>query len=247
MDTNVITVNTYEDRESVAMKFSKYDFVAMPVVDNEERLVGIVTFDDVMDVIEEETTEDFEKMAGMKHSEDSYFKTSVFTHTKHRIFWLIFLMLSSTITGIIIMHFEQQITLMPLLVSFVPMLMGTGGNCGSQSSTLIIRGISVGEIHLSDFLKVIFKEFRVALLCSVILSIINGLRIYLMYQNLKLAVVVSVTLIATIIVAKFIGCTLPMLAKRLKIDPTNVSAPLISTCVDASSMLIYFTIARAML
>lgn len=247
MDTNVITVNTYEDRESVAIKFAKYDFVAMPVVDNEERLVGIVTFDDVMDVIEEETTEDFEKMAGMGHSDESYFKTSVFTHTKNRIFWLLFLMLSSTITGIIIMHFDNNIALMPLLVSFMPMLMGTGGNCGSQSSTLVIRGLFTNEIQLKDFFKVIFKEFRVALLCSGILSIVNGVRIYIMYKDIQLAIVVSLTLIATIIVAKLIGCILPMLAKRLNIDPTNISAPLISTCIDASSMLIYFSIATNIL
>lgn len=247
MDTNIISVNTYEHRESVAKKLSKYDFMAMPVVDNEERLVGIVTFDDVMDVLEEEATEDIEKMAGISHNDESYFKTSVFKHVKNRMFWLMFLMLSSTITGLITDSFELQIATIPLLVSFMPTLMGTGGNCGSQSSTMIIRGLSVDEIHLKDFFKVIFKEFRIALVCSIILAVVNGLRIYLMYKNLQIAIVVSVSLIATVIVSKLIGCSLPMLAKRLKIDPTIMATPIISTCVDASSMFIYFSIATKML
>lgn len=247
MDTNIISVNTYEHRESVAKKLSKYDFMAMPVVDNEERLVGIVTFDDVMDVLEEEATEDIEKMAGISHNDESYFKTSVFKHVKNRMFWLMFLMLSSTITGLITDSFELQIATIPLLVSFMPTLMGTGGNCGSQSSTMIIRGLSVDEIQLKDFFKVIFKEFRIALVCSIILAVVNGLRIYLMYKNLQIAIVVSVSLIATVIVSKLIGCSLPMLAKRLKIDPTIMATPIISTCVDASSMFIYFSIATKML
>ncbi len=247
MDTNIISVNTYEHRESVAKKLSKYDFVAMPVVDNEERLVGIVTFDDVMDVLQEEATEDIEKMAGISHNDESYFKTSVFKHVKNRMFWLMFLMLSSTITGLITDSFELQIATIPLLVSFMPTLMGTGGNCGSQSSTMIIRGLSVDEIQLKDFFKVIFKEFRIALVCSIILAVVNGLRIYLMYKDLQIAIVVSVSLIATVIVSKLIGCSLPMLAKRLKIDPTIMATPIISTCVDASSMFIYFSIATKML
>ena len=247
MDTNIISVNTYEHRESVAKKLSKYDFVAMPVVDNEERLVGIVTFDDVMDVLQEEATEDIEKMAGISHNDESYFKTSVFKHVKNRMFWLMFLMLSSTITGLITDSFELQIATIPLLVSFMPTLMGTGGNCGSQSSTMIIRGLSVDEIQLKDFFKVIFKEFRIALVCSIILAVVNGLRIYLMYKDLQIAIVVSVSLIATVIVSKLIGCSLPMLAKRLKIDPTIMATPIISTCVDASSMFIYFSIATTML
>ena len=247
MDTNIISVNTYEHRESVAKKLSKYDFMAMPVVDNEERLVGIVTFDDVMDVLQEEATEDIEKMAGISHNDESYFKTSVFKHVKNRMFWLMFLMLSSTITGLITDSFELQIATIPLLVSFMPTLMGTGGNCGSQSSTMIIRGLSVDEIQLKDFFKVIFKEFRIALVCSIILAVVNGLRIYLMYKDLQIAIVVSVSLIATVIVSKLIGCSLPMLAKRLKIDPTIMATPIISTCVDASSMFIYFSIATKML
>lgn len=247
MDTNIISVNTYEHRESVAKKLSKYDFVAMPVVDNEERLVGIVTFDDVMDVLQEEATEDIEKMAGISHNDEAYFKTSVFKHVKNRMFWLMFLMLSSTITGLITDSFELQIATIPLLVSFMPTLMGTGGNCGSQSSTMIIRGLSVDEIQLKDFFKVIFKEFRIALVCSIILAVVNGLRIYLMYKDLQIAIVVSVSLIATVIVSKLIGCSLPMLAKRLKIDPTIMATPIISTCVDASSMFIYFSIATKML
>lgn len=247
MDTNIISVNTYEHRESVAKKLSKYDFMAMPVVDNEERLVGIVTFDDVMDVFEEEATEDIEKMAGISHNDESYFKTSVFKHVKNRMFWLMFLMLSSTITGLITDNFQLQIATIPLLVSFMPTLMGTGGNCGSQSSTLIIRGLSVDEIQLKDFFRVVFKEFKIALVCSIILAIVNGLRIYLMYKDIQIALVVSLSLIATVIVSKLIGCSLPMLAKRLKIDPTIMATPIISTCVDASSMFIYFSIATKML
>ena len=163
------------------------------------------------------------------------------------MFWLMFLMLSSTITGLITDSFELQIATIPLLVSFMPTLMGTGGNCGSQSSTMIIRGLSVDEIQLKDFFKVIFKEFRIALVCSIILAVVNGLRIYLMYKDLQIAIVVSVSLIATVIVSKLIGCSLPMLAKRLKIDPTIMATPIISTCVDASSMFIYFSIATKML
>ncbi|MCD7800036.1 MAG: magnesium transporter [Ruminococcus sp.] len=247
MDTNIISVNTYEHRESVAKKLSKYDFMAIPVVDNEERLVGIITFDDVMDVFEEEATEDIEKMAGISHNDESYFKTSVFKHVNNRMFWLMFLMLSSTITGLIIDNFQLQIATIPLLVSFMPTLMGTGGNCGSQSSALIIRGLSVDEIQLKDFFKVIFKEFRIALVCSIILAVVNGVRIYLMYKDIQIAIVVSLALIFTVIISKIIGCSLPMLAKRLKIDPTIMATPIISTCVDASSMFIYFTLATKML
>jgi len=247
MDTNIIAVNTYEHRESVAKKISKYDFMAMPVVDNEERLVGIVTFDDVMDVIQEEATEDIEKMAGIAHTDEPYFKTSVFKHVKNRMFWLMFLMLSSTITGLITDRFQAQISTIPLLVSFMPTLMGTGGNCGSQSSALIIRGMSVDEIQLKDFFRVLFKEFRIALVCSIILAVVNGIRIYLMYKQLQIAIVVSLALIATIVLSKVIGCSLPMLAKRFKIDPTIMATPIISTCVDASSMFIYFTIATRIL
>lgn len=243
MDTNVITVTTLDDKEEVAKKFDKYDFLALPVVDKEERLVGIITVDDAMDVLQEETTEDFEKMAAITPSEDSYFKTSVFNHAKNRILWLLLLMLSATITGAILTHYEEAFAAVPILVSFIPMIMGTGGNCGSQSSTLIIRGMATDEIKLKDFLRAIWKEIRVALLVGVALAIVNGIRIMIQYQDLKLSIVLGLTLIGTVCLAKMLGCLLPMLAKRLKLDPAIMAAPLITTIVDTCSILIYFKIA----
>jgi len=243
MDTNVIYVNTHEDQEVVARKFSKYDFLAMPVVDNEERMVGIITVDDVMDVIAEENEEDFSKMAAMSPIDDSYFKTSVFTHAKKRIGWLIFLMLSATITGTLLTRYEEAFQALPLLVSFIPMLMSTGGNCGSQSSTTIIRGIATGEIQFSDFFKAAFKEFRISLIVSVILSLINGLRILIMYKDFQIALVITLSIMGTVIIAKFIGCALPLIAKKIKLDPAIMAAPLISTILDTCSMLIYFQLA----
>lgn len=243
MDTNVIFVNTHEDQEVVARKFSKYDFLAMPVVDNEERMVGIITIDDVMDVIAEENEEDFSKMAAMAPMDDSYFKTSVFTHSKKRIGWLLFLMLSAAITGTLLTKYEEAFQAMPLLVSFIPMLMSTGGNCGSQSSTTIIRGLTTGEIQFKDFFKVAFKEFRISLVVSVILALTNGIRIWVTYSNFSLALVITLSIIGTVIIAKFIGCALPLLAKKIGLDPTIMAAPLISTILDTCSMLIYFQIA----
>ncbi|MGN0624178.1 MAG: magnesium transporter [Oscillospiraceae bacterium] len=252
MSTNVITVDTLEDKELVAAQFAKYDFLALPVVDKEFRIVGIVTFDDAMDVMQEENTEDFSRMAAMAPSEDSYFKTSVFSHAKNRIMWLLVLMLSATITGSIITRYEAAFAAVPLLVSFIPMLTGTGGNCGSQTSTMIIRGMSLGEIRLKDFLKVVFKEFRIALLVSVILAVVNGIRIYVTYayitpgmidDPLKLAVTVSLAIISTVIMSKLIGCMLPMAAKKLRLDPALMAAPLISTIVDTCTTLVFFNIA----
>lgn len=243
METNVITVNTLDDKEEVAKKFDKYDFIALPVVDKEERLVGIITVDDAMDVLQEENTEDFEIMAAITPSEDSYFKTSVFSHAKNRILWLLLLMLSAAITGGILTHYEEAFAAVPILVSFIPMIMGTGGNCGSQSSTLIIRGMAMDEIKLRDFFKAIWKEIRVALLVGLALAIVNGIRIMIQYQDLKLAIVLGLTLIGTVSLAKTLGCVLPMLAKRLKLDPAIMAAPLITTIVDTCSILIYFKIA----
>ncbi len=251
MDTNVISVDTLEDREIVAKQFSKYDFLALPVVDKENRLVGIITFDDVMDVIEDETTEDFSKMAAVAPAEDEYFKTSVFTHAKNRIMWLLILMLSATLTGTIITKYEAAFAAVPLLVSFIPMLTGTGGNCGSQTSTMVIRGMSVGEIHLRDFFKVVFKEFRIALIVSSILALVNGIRIYITYtyfvesssDPLKMAICVSGAIICTVIMSKLIGCMLPMLAKRVKLDPAIMAAPLITTIVDTATTFVFFNIA----
>lgn len=243
MDSNVIFVYTHEDREDVAKKFSKYDFLAMPVVDNEERMVGIITFDDVLDVIAEENEEDFSKMAAMQPIEDSYFKTSVFTHAKKRIGWLLVLMLSATITGSLLTKYEEAFQAIPILVSFIPMLMSTGGNCGSQSSTTVIRGLATGEIQFKDFFKAVFKEFRISLIVSIILAVTNGLRIFIFYKNFQLSIVITLSIIGTVIIAEFIGCALPLIAKKVKLDPAIMATPLISTIVDTCSMLIYFQFA----
>ena len=243
MKHHVIWAYTHEDREEVAKMFSKYDFLAIPVVDTEQCLVGIVTFDDAMDVIEEETTEDITKMAAINPSDESYFETSVLDHAKNRIVWLLVLMLSATLTGTIITKYEHTFETIPLLVAFIPMLMDTGGNCGSQSSTLIIRGIALDEIKFKDIFRVIFKEFRISLLVSVTLAVINGIRIYLMYNNLVLAIVIGYSLICTVVIAKVIGCMLPLIAKKFKLDPAIMAAPLITTIVDTCSIFIYFKIA----
>ena len=247
METNVVTVNTLKDKEEVTKLFDKYDLVALPVVDKENRLVGIVTIDDAIDVLQEETTEDFELMAAITPTEESYFKTSVFKHARNRILWLLLLMVSSMITGGILTHYEEAFAAVPLLVSFIPMIMGTGGNCGSQSSTLIIRGMAVDEIEPKDFFRAIWNEFRVALLAGTALAIVNGIRIMIQYGNLKIAIVLGLTLIGTACLAKMLGCALPMLAKKLKIDPAIMAAPIISTILDSCSILIYFNIAVAIL
>ena len=249
LEENVISVLTTEDKETVAKMFDKYNFMAMPVVDKEDRLVGIVTIDDAIDVMQDENTEDFEKMAAMTPTEDTYFKTSVFTHAKNRIIWLLFLMLSSTFTGLLLEKFQSAIAAVPLLVAFIPTIMDTGGNCGSQSSTLIIRGLALDEIKLSDIFKAIWKELRVALMLGFTLAVVTALRILIQYngfqneQTIKIAFVVGVTLVATAIIAETMGCILPMLAKRLKLDPAIMASPLITTIVDLCSMLVFFTIA----
>jgi magnesium transporter len=244
METNLISVDTHEDKEVVAQMFRKYDFLAMPVVDKDMRLVGMVTFDDVMDVIQEENTEDVTKMAAIAPNEDEYFRTGVFRHALSRIGWLLFLMISATITQIIINNYENAFEALPILVSFMPMLMDTGGNCGSQSSTMIIRGIALDEIHFSDFFKVVFKEFRISIIVSAVLALVNGVRIYLMYErNLMLSVTISISIVATVIISKLIGAALPMLAKKCHLDPALMAAPLISTIVDCCSIFIYFNIA----
>ncbi len=246
METNVISVNTHDDREYVARTMSKYDFAAIPVVDNENRIVGIVTFDDAMDVLQEENTEDFAKMAAVVPAEDSYFKTSVWSHAKSRIPWLLILMLSATLTGMISASFEPQIAVIPMLVSFMPMVMGTGGNCGSQSSTLIIRGMAIDEIRLRDFFKVVFKEFRIALICAAVLSVVNSLRVLITYKDPALALVIGLSLIGTVVIAKLVGAMLPMGAKALRL-PAIMANPLITTVVDSCSLLIYFTVATNIL
>lgn len=247
METNIISVITTEDQEEVAKTFDKYDLYALPVVDNENRLVGIVTVDDAINVIQDETSEDFEKMAAITPNENGYFQTSVFKHAKNRILWLLILMLSATITGSIITNYEEAFQAVPILVAFIPMIMGTGGNCGAQSSTLIIRGLATDEIELKDVLKVLWKEIRVAVLVGILLAIVNAIRIYFQYENLKIATTVGLTLIVTAILAKMLGCLLPILAKKFKLDPAIMASPLITTLVDTFSILVYFQIATVVI
>ena len=243
MDTNLISVQTSVDQEEVAHLFKAYDLVTMPVVDKENRLVGMITIDDVVDIIEQENTEDFQKMAAMAPNEEPYLKTPVLSLAKHRIIWLLVLMFSATLTGSIITRYENAFQAVPLLVSFIPMLMDTGGNCGSQSSTLIIRGIALNEIRFKKIFKVMFKEFRIALVVGVILAIANGLRIYVMYQDLNIAFVIALSLIVTVILSKLIGCILPLVANQIGLDPAIMASPLITTIVDTCSILVYFNIA----
>ncbi len=248
METDVITVTTLDDKESVAQTMMKYDFLAMPVVDQEYRLVGIITVDDVMDVIEEEATEDMEKMAAIAPSDHPYLKTSVFSLAKNRIVWLLFLMISAMFTGSILEHYEAAFVAFPLLVTCMPMLTGTAGNAGSQASTLIIRGMSVGDIQLRDWLRVAFKEFRVAILCGLALCIVNTARLLITYPGqTTITIVVSLSLFLIIIIAKCIGSLLPMLAKLIHVDPAIMASPVISTIMDSVSMLLYFNIARVLL
>ncbi len=247
METNIISVNTLEDKEEVAKKFDKYDLYALPVVDKENRLVGIVTVDDAINVLQDEAEEDFEKMAAMAPTEESYFGTSVFKHAKNRIVWLLVLMLSSAITGTIITNYENAFAAVPLLVAFIPMLMDTGGNCGSQSSTLIIRGLATDELEVKDVFKILWKEVRIAIIVGATLSVINGLRIFAQYKNLQLACTVGLSITVTVILSKSIGCLLPLLAKKLKLDPAIMAAPLITTIVDILSVLVYFNIATVIM
>ena len=247
MEDNVITVTTNEDKEEVAKMFDKYDFLALPVVDNENRLVGIVTVDDAMDVMSEENEEDFEIMAAMTPSEDDYLKESVITQYKNRIVWLLVLMLSSIITGKIITNYEVTFSAIPLLVSFIPMLMDTGGNCGSQASTMVIRALATDEIEPKDVFKVWWKEARIGIMCGVTLGLVNGCRIFIQYHDLGIAIVIACTLCLTAVLAKSLGCFLPLLAKAIHLDPAYMASPLITTITDACSLAIYFNIALRVL
>lgn len=248
METHIISVDTHEDKEVVGNMFRKYDFLALPVVDQDNRLVGIVTFDDAMDVIQEENTEDFSKMAAIAPMEDSYFRTGVIKHARNRIVWLLILMISATVTQIITSNYDEAFKSFPVLVAFMPMIMDTGGNCGSQSSMLIIRGIALDEIHFSDFFRVVFKEFRISIMVSSVLAIVNGIRVYLMYeQKFLLSLTVALSIIATVVMSKLIGAMLPMLAKKVHIDPAIMATPLITTIVDCCSLFLYFNIAMVIL
>ncbi len=244
MEENFIFIRTTDDREDAAKLFRRYGLIAIPVLDKEGFIVGIVTFDDAIGVLTEETTEDIHKMAAISSSEESYLKTSVFQHAKNRIPWLLILMFSATITGAIITKYENAFQVVPILVSFIPMLMDTGGNCGSQSATLVIRGLAVDELHFSDFFSIVWKEFRVSLIVGIVLAAVNGVRIYLVYGgDVQLAMVVAASLIGTIVVAKMVGCMLPIFAKQLHLDPAIMASPLITTIVDTCSIMIYFRIA----
>lgn len=255
MDTNVVSVNTLDDKEVVAQAMSKYDYLSMPVVDGENRLIGIVTVDDAMDVMEEEATEDIEKMAAITPTDKPYLKTSVFDTFKARIPWLLLLMVSATFTGLIITSFEKSLAVVPVLTAYIPMLMDTGGNCGSQASVTVIRALSLDEVGFADLLQVVWKEIRVAVLCGAVLAVANFAKMMLVDRMLLgntalsplVAGVVCLTLVCAVAVAKFVGCTLPLLAKKIGLDPAVMASPFITTIVDALSLLIYFQFATHLL
>ncbi len=255
MDENVITVSTLDDQETVARQFQKYDFMAMPVVDSENRLVGIITVDDILEIIEEEATEDMEKMAAILPSDKSYFRTGIFETFKSRIPWLLILMISATITGTIIDSFEAKLAGITGLVAFIPMLMDTGGNSGGQASVTIIRAISLNEVEFKDIFKVIWKEIRVAVLCGLTLAVVNFIRVLIMnalgtgitHEAIMVNVTVCITLCITVMCAKLVGCILPILANQLGFDPAVMASPFITTIVDAISLVLFLKIATFML
>ncbi len=254
METNVISAFTTDDREAAADMCQKYDLTVLPVVDTEKRLVGIITIDDILDVIEEETTEDIEKMAAISPGDKPYLKTGVFEIFKNRIPWLLILMISSTFTGLIINSFESALASSIILTSFIPMIMNSGGNSGSQSSVTVIRSLALGDIEFKNIFKIMFKEFRVSLICGIVLAVVNFGKILLIDNlifgegvSLMVAAVVSITLFFTVVIAKLIGCSLPLLAKKLGADPAVMASPFITTIVDAISLLIYFQIAAMLL
>ena len=254
MEENIISVTTNDDKETVIQFFDKYDVLALPVVDAENRLVGIITVDDAIDVMQEETTEDIEKMAAILPSDKTYLKTGVFETVKARIPWLLFLMLTATFTGWIISAFENALAVQTALIAFIPMIMNTGGNSGSQSSVTVIRAMSLGDVEFKDCIKVFFKEFRVSILCGAVLSVVNFAKImildyWVMGNSVSplVALVVSLTILGTVVFAKTVGCLLPLFAKKIKLDPTVMASPFITTLVDTVSLLIYFTIASLLL
>ena len=245
MEDDVIFVRTLDDQEDTANIFKKYNLIALPVVDNEQRLVGIITVDDIVDVIEEENTEDIEKMSALLPSEDQYLKTSVFTLSKNRIIWLLVLMISGTLSSAIISGYNSVLSSSVILAAFLPILMDTGGNAGSQASTLIIRGMAIGEIEMSDVLSVVWKELRVGAICGVVLGFVNFIRILVLGGTpMAVNITVSISLAITVVVSKTIGCMLPMLAKKLKFDPAIMAGPLITTVVDSVSLVIFFNVAK---
>lgn len=247
MDENIISAHTHCDQEELTNIFSKYDLMTLPILDKENRLVGIVTGDDIFDVIEEETTEDFEKMAGIAPNEEPYLKTSAFTHARKRVVWLLVLSLSALVSGEIISSFESAFAVIPALVAFIPMLMGAGGNSGSQSATVVIRGLSLNEITTKQYFKVLRKEICISLMVGSVLAVVNAIITWIRYGDIMLALVIGLSLIMTIFVAKIIGGLLPILAKKVKLDPAIMAAPIITTLVDMISVAGYFTIAKLLL
>ena len=255
METNVIYLNTLDDQELAAQYFDKYNFLALPVVDMEERLVGIITIDDALDVIQEENTEDIQKMNAMLPTEKTYLKTTVFETWKSRFPWLLLLMVSATFTGSIITGFEDKLATLTILTAFIPMLMDTGGNSGGQASVTVIRAMSLGEVNFKDYFRVIWKEIRVGLLCGLTLAAVNFIKIWLIdrvaFQNGEITLIIDLaiclTLVVEIVFAKFIGATLPMLAKKIGFDPAVMSSPFITTIVDAVSLLVFFGISSAVI
>jgi magnesium transporter len=255
METNVIYINTLDDQEFAAQQFDKYNFLALPVVDMEERLVGIITIDDAMDVMQEENTEDIQKMNAIVPTEKTYLKSSVFETWKSRFPWLLLLMVSATFTGSIITTFEDKLATLTILTAFIPMLMDTGGNSGGQASVTVIRAMSLGEVTFRDYFKVVWKEIRVGLVCGLSLATVNFIKIWLIdrmaFHNDDITVIIDLavclTLVVEIVFAKFIGCSLPMLAKRLGFDPAVMSSPFITTIVDAVSLLVFFGISTALI
>lgn len=243
MKIGIVYGETLESKFKVAKRLQKYDFLALPIVDTEKRLVGIVTIDDAIKTLQQETTQSFEKLGAIRPTGEEYFKTSVFMHSRNRIIWLTILMFAAIIVEMIISRYARLIETLPILISFLPLLMDTGGNSGAQASTLVVRGLATEEIKATDFFKVLFKEIQIALLIGITLATINGIRIYFQYANLKLAFVVGITLILTILIAKSIGAFLPIIAKKLKMDPAIMAAPLITTIIDVVSVMIYFHMA----
>ncbi len=248
MDTDVVSVRTHDDQETVAQLFQKYGFIALPVVDTEDRLTGIITVDDVMDIMEQEATEDFQLMAAMRPEETPYLETSVWRLSMNRLPWLLLLMISATFSGAIMMHYEELLAQVAILTAFIPMLMDTGGNTGSQASTLVIRGLATGELDVQDWYRVLWKELRVSLLVGCALAVVNLVRMLVFTKtSVEVSATVSLTMILCVVIAKLVGGILPMIAKRLKLDPAIMAGPLITTLVDGISLFVYFNIARSIM
>jgi len=248
MNSDLITVNTHDDQEYVARLFKKYDLMALPVIDQEGRLIGIITIDDIVDVIDQENTEDFQKMAGIQPTEVAYLDDNVFSMAKHRITWLLVLMISATFTGQIIQRFEDVLQSVVLLAAFIPMLMDTGGNAGSQSSTMVIRGLALGELEPRDLFKIVKKEISIAFFVGLALAVLNFLRIvYLEGVDVAIGLTVTITLFVTILLAKTVGSILPIVAKVARVDPAVMASPLITTIVDAVALIVYFSLATVLL